>query len=254
MSQFALSGSHRPQLHPGSTLPQLQQALTADASLAFDVAEHPSADEALRRYIWQRCDNELRVRMVESFLARSDAKLAAGAELPVQAIRFYDMLHRLRDALVSEGHPDTDAEMTTIPGGGWPRPVAPAGAAPLASPADGPATPVTPGESGVELFLPDGTAAKLLARRVILGRRPRTTRGSVEQLVKIVDPSRMISLMHALLEFDGSRWWITDLGSTNGTCLGSDASAPLAAPGTPYLLPQRIMLGGVTLVFRQVGR
>lgn len=59
-----------------------------------------------------------------------------------------------------------------------------------------------------------------------------------------------VSRRHALLNFTGGQWTITDLGSTNGTLLND---APLAAHRTTLLQDKtKIRLGSVMVFFRYI--
>jgi hypothetical protein len=72
------------------------------------------------------------------------------------------------------------------------------------------------------LVLADGTSLQLDAPTVMLGRNPRAGDPNARSLV-VPDPSRTLSKTHAMVQFDGEQWWITDLDSTNGVLL-ADAS------------------------------
>lgn len=73
------------------------------------------------------------------------------------------------------------------------------------------------------LVLPDGTSHPISATTVI-GRQPdvATAPGATETLA-IDDPDGLVSKSHAVLELDGARLSVRDLGSTNGVvALGAD--------------------------------
>ena len=54
----------------------------------------------------------------------------------------------------------------------------------------------------------------------VIGRAPQNVRGeSALQLVRIDDPGRSVSKIHARFEIDGDGLWIEDLGSGNGTTI-----------------------------------
>ncbi|GAA1839922.1 DUF5684 domain-containing protein [Agromyces salentinus] len=72
------------------------------------------------------------------------------------------------------------------------------------------------------LVLADGTALPLEAPTVMLGRNPRTGDAAARALV-VPDPSRTLSKTHAMIQFDGAQWWITDLDSTNGVLIADGA-------------------------------
>jgi pSer/pThr/pTyr-binding forkhead associated (FHA) protein len=66
--------------------------------------------------------------------------------------------------------------------------------------------------------------------------------------VQIDDDS--VSAEHARLEYDGGRWRITDLDSTNGTAVEGVRLAPQLP--TPLSYGASVRLGGVKLQFREV--
>lgn len=67
-----------------------------------------------------------------------------------------------------------------------------------------------------QLVLSNGERYEL-ASDVIVGRRPAPAEGAA--LLPIADPTRTLSKSHARLRFDGERWTVEDLGSTNGVVL-----------------------------------
>lgn len=69
---------------------------------------------------------------------------------------------------------------------------------------------------GWSLVLPDGDALRL-GPECVVGRRPSADEGATP--VVIADPTRTLSKSHARLRYDGERWWVIDLGSTNGLWL-----------------------------------
>ncbi|MFH8252169.1 DUF5684 domain-containing protein [Microbacterium sp. B2969] len=95
------------------------------------------------------------------------------------------------------------------------------------------------------LTTPSGARVPLTADTVILGRRP-----SVDpefpgaQLVSLDDDTRTVSKTHARLELREDRWFITDLGSTNGvlftTLMGTEVAAE---PGEATEAGERFLLG-----------
>ncbi|MGD9606681.1 MAG: FHA domain-containing protein, partial [Leucobacter sp.] len=66
------------------------------------------------------------------------------------------------------------------------------------------------------LVLPDGESYDLESD-VIVGRRPEAADGST--VLSIADPTRTLSKSHVRMRFDGERWTVEDLGSTNGLVL-----------------------------------
>ncbi len=66
------------------------------------------------------------------------------------------------------------------------------------------------------------------------------------------DPDTGVSRRHAQISTDGTRWWIEDLESANGTFVGSSAgplpSTPIGRGRVEFALDQRIYLGGWTRI------
>ncbi len=93
------------------------------------------------------------------------------------------------------------------------------------------------------LVPPSGTSISLSAEVVMLGRRPVADPDFPDaQLVSIQDGT--VSKTHARLELRDDRWFITDLGSTNGvlfaTVLGTEVEA---TPGVEVEAGDRFLLG-----------
>lgn len=93
------------------------------------------------------------------------------------------------------------------------------------------------GPSGVRIPLTSGT--------VILGRRPSADPEHPDaQLVALDDDTRTVSKTHALLELRDDRWFITDLGSTNGVLFSTLMGTEVAAtPGEATEAGDRFLLG-----------
>jgi hypothetical protein len=67
-----------------------------------------------------------------------------------------------------------------------------------------------------QLVLPDGEVYEI-EDDVIVGRRPESPDGVA--VLAIPDPTRTLSKSHVRMRFDGERWTVEDLGSTNGLVL-----------------------------------
>ncbi|WP_026059853.1 DUF5684 domain-containing protein [Microbacterium yannicii] len=93
------------------------------------------------------------------------------------------------------------------------------------------------------LVPPTGDPIAIGAEVVILGRRPSPDPAHPgAQLISIQDGT--VSKTHARLELRGDRWFVTDLGSTNGvlfaTLMGTEVEAP---PGEQVEAGDRFLLG-----------
>lgn len=106
-----------------------------------------------------------------------------------------------------------------------------------------------PGGSGWSLELPDGDLLPL-GTDCIVGRRPEPI-GDAATLV-IADPTRTLSKTHARLRFDGAKWFVTDLNSTNGLWLllpnGSEEEAPV---NVEVEATERLRLGTLEVVIHR---
>lgn len=135
----------------------------------------------------------------------------------------------------------------TLPRSGAP---APAGPAPAAPPVTGPVAPAVPLEWVVEVWVdPDWYAEQdspepcpspglpvvlpLRVRSLLVGRTS-TSRNIHPEIACESDSA--VSRRHAQLSTDGTRWWVEDLNSSNGTFVGP-ASGPL--PTQPLVPGQR---------------
>lgn len=97
--------------------------------------------------------------------------------------------------------------------------------------------------------LPDGETLEI-EHDTVLGRRPDAIEGA--QVVAIPDPTRTLSKTHARLRFDGERWTIEDLDSTNGVFLiHADGREEELAAGDPAEVDSRIMLGTLEIRLRR---
>ncbi|MGN6108379.1 MAG: FHA domain-containing protein [Kofleriaceae bacterium] len=63
--------------------------------------------------------------------------------------------------------------------------------------------------------------------------------------LRFVDPSGFLSRVHAKLTRTGDRWWINDLGSTNGTTVDTQ---PIMEVGAPLFAGVEVGIGKVSLV------
>lgn len=93
------------------------------------------------------------------------------------------------------------------------------------------------------LVPPAGAAVPITADVVLLGRKPAPDRAFPEaQLVPVDDGT--VSKTHARLELRDDRWYVTDLGSTNGvlfaTLMGTEVEA---TPGVEVEAGERFFLG-----------
>ena len=84
--------------------------------------------------------------------------------------------------------------------------------------------------------LPDEQTVPLAGIRILIGRKS-TSRGIFPELdVRALTDDPAVSSRHAMLERDvHGAWTLTDLGSTNGTFLTSEADAPIE-PGVPLAI------------------
>jgi len=114
-------------------------------------------------------------------------------------------------------------------------------AAPVATPVSAPdldSTRMVPPSSpaGWTLELPDGRRVSVDGA-VSLGRDPASEQGGT--LVPIVDPARSMSKTHARFDLAGGGVTVTDLHSTNGTRIESEAASTVSvAPGSPTPVPE----------------
>ncbi|MWB97595.1 FHA domain-containing protein, partial [Agromyces seonyuensis] len=105
-----------------------------------------------------------------------------------------------------------------------------------------------------DLVLDDGTTRlELSGERVVLGRNPAVpTDGSTA--VAVPDDTRTLSKTHARLEFDGERWSVTDLDSTNGVIVVDETGVEqLLEAGTTAVVLERFVLGKVGLRIAERG-
>lgn len=106
-----------------------------------------------------------------------------------------------------------------------------------------------PGSSTDEwiLHVEGGPSLPLTATRVLLGRDPSGSDPTALELA-LPDASRTLSKLHALLEFEGGRWIVTDLDSTNGVVMiEADGAQRLLPPGGSSPVAEGFVLGRVAL-------
>ena len=103
------------------------------------------------------------------------------------------------------------------------------------------------------LVPPSGAAVPITAEVVLLGRKPAPDRAFPEaQLVPIDDGT--VSKTHARLQLREDRWYVTDLGSTNGvlfaTLMGTEVEA---TPGVEIEAGERFFLGDAEVRLQRSG-
>jgi hypothetical protein len=103
------------------------------------------------------------------------------------------------------------------------------------------------------LVPPSGAAVPITAEVVLLGRKPAPDRALPEaQLIPIDDGT--VSKTHARLELRDDRWYVTDLGSTNGvlfaTLMGTEVEA---TPGVEAEAGERFFLGDAEVRLQRSG-
>lgn len=83
-----------------------------------------------------------------------------------------------------------------------------------------------------------------VAGTTLVGRSPAPAPGeNVDDLVPVVDLDRTVSKTHALLRWDGSRLWVADRGSKNGTTVTNAAGTRVLAPYTQEPVPPGATVG-----------
>ena len=106
------------------------------------------------------------------------------------------------------------------------------------------------------VVLPDGTELPLRSQDVVLGRKPliEAVPGGGEGVttVTIPDPTRTLSKSHARLRWMHDRWYLEDLGSTNGVMLVSSFGRRTdATPGELIPATERLVLGTLEVRLRR---
>lgn len=130
-------------------------------------------------------------------------------------------------------------------------PFAPA-LAPFAFPDRAALPPARPARGRVPVIELDSGQRVSLASALVLGRNPSAPVDAPAEVYQWPDLSRSLSKSHARLEWDGRRVWVTDLGSTNGTFLRTDAGSQpfLAFQRTPVPADATLELGDRELSVR----
>ncbi|UER55538.1 FHA domain-containing protein [Kineosporiaceae bacterium SCSIO 59966] len=119
-----------------------------------------------------------------------------------------------------------------------PQPAAPAASRPAGPPPSSPAATTNPRTLVVTAGSLAGTTLTLGSSPVLIGRAPECT---------LVLTDEYASGRHARLFPRDGRWWVEDLGSTNGTRLGR---SPVTAP-TPVEPGQQLRIGRTVLELRR---
>lgn len=101
------------------------------------------------------------------------------------------------------------------------------------------------------LELPDGTQLPL-PNNVVVGRKPDAVEGS--EILAIPDRTRTLSKSHARLVYEGGRWLVEDLGSTNGlVLLNEDGTESELSPGVRVEATERMLFGTLEVLLRPGG-
>ncbi|MGQ2916521.1 FHA domain-containing protein, partial [Microbacterium aurantiacum] len=127
--------------------------------------------------------------------------------------------------------------------------------APFAFPDRAALPPARPVRGRVPVIELDSGQRVSLASALVLGRNPSAPIDAPAEVYQWPDLSRSLSKSHARLEWDGRRVWVTDLGSTNGTFLRTDAGSQpfLAFQRTPVPADATLELGDRELSVRTEG-
>lgn len=109
------------------------------------------------------------------------------------------------------------------------------------------------GRTAWSLVPPSGAAVPITADVVFLGRKPAPDRAFPEaQLIPIDDGT--VSKTHARLELRDDRWYVTDLGSTNGLLVATLTGTEVeAAPGAEIEAGERFFLGDAEVKLQRNG-
>jgi len=213
---------------PASTPEQLRYVLTVAPELAPGVAMHPHLDEALRRWLWDSSDLQIRQIIYDRFAREVEMAQAKGQLLTPETIEYcqtvinaveFTSAMREETPVLPDLHTEMAPSTVVVPQG--PRPSVGFGS----------------------LLLPTGETIELTCDRVLVGRAPFVEDALPVQLVAIDDPDRFVSANHVLLECRDEIWYVTDMGSTNGTVVISLDEEPIV-PGIPVPVQGALNLGG----------
>lgn len=247
------AGQHAAPLSPTLSPQQLRDVLQSAPEQALAVAVHPNADEVLRAWLWQAGEGELRLAMYKHYLAARDRIAATGAALPQAAAEFDGAVGKAyamwQEGLAQPSADDLtrtstsgDAAGEAYSGVAERMPASPQIAAvpQAAAPAHGmPQTPLA------MLQLPDGRQKPLLADLVLVGRKPDVGQYPGAQVISAPDDRLLLSSTHAMLRLHEGYWYVTDLGSTNGTIVGNDLGARRLESGETQNFTSGLLLGGL---------
>ncbi len=105
-------------------------------------------------------------------------------------------------------------------------------------------------DESVAVVLPDGRSEPL-GTGVVIGRDPEPPHGK-QGLSPVAYQDASLSKTHMMVEPKGSRIEVTDLHSTNGTCIVDSGTETPCAPGVSTTLPEgaEILAGDVTVRIR----
>ena len=217
---------------PVSTPEQLRYVITVAPELTVGVAMHPQLDEALRSWLWDSGDLQVRQIIYDRFAREVETAQAHGLPIPQDVVDYCKVVIAAAElSPAARDDQENDPDLITEPA---------------------PMTMIIP---RVELpsvvfgtiLLPTGETIELTYDRVLVGRSPLDRGSGPSQLVAIDDPDRFVSANHVLLEYVEGVWYVTDLGSTNGTAVVGFGDKPIPQ-GEPVAVDGALNLGGYVLI------